>query len=269
MNNNQNDKKAVVFDNSGTLLERYRVIKDITNDELITNINSMTLIDNIGSAALAILQFDTGTLGNLNPNMLISDLIEEYNIEINVSYSQGDLSKDEILEIIKNDKAVIKDISDCFPLLKEKVPNMELCNGSALILDLSEKRIGYTITSAGQLFPNVKSTIATLQDRNIDVFIASGDRSGAISKLANIIGIEESHAFPTASTKRKGEIVTNLKNDGYKVMMVGDGPNDVVAFNNADVATLTIEQKGDYSEKLIKYADYVVKDISEILKINF
>lgn len=263
------DKKAVVFDNSGTLLKRYRVIKDIVNDDLITNINSLTLIDNLGSAALAILQFNTSILTKLDPDMLISDLIEEYNIEINVSYSQEDLSDDKILEIIKNDTSTIKEISDCFPLLKEKVPNMELCNGSALILDLSEQRIGYTITSAGQLFPNVKSTIATLQDRKIDVFIASGDRSGAISKLANIIGIDESHAFPTASTKRKGEIVTNLKNDGYKVMMVGDGPNDRVAFNNANLAVLTMEQKSDYSEKLIKYADYVVKDISEILDIGF
>lgn len=263
------DKKAIVFDNSGTLIERYRVIKDLSNDELITHINSLTLIDNIGSAALAVLQFNTSILKDLNPNMLISDLIEEYNIEINVSYCPIELDNEEIMEIIRNDTAKIKDISDCFPLLKEKVPNMELCNGSALILDLSNRKIGYTITSAGQLFPNVKSTIKTLQERGIEVFIASGDRSGAISKLAELIGIDKSHGFATASTKRKGEIVKELKNDGYKVMMVGDGPNDIAAFENADVATLTIEQKGDYSENLIKYADYVVEDISKILEIDF
>ncbi|MDO5850001.1 MAG: HAD family hydrolase [Methanobacteriaceae archaeon] len=268
MNKNQN-KKAVVFDNSGTLIERYRVIKDLSNDGLITHINSMTLIDNIGSAALAILQFNTGNLKDLNPDMLISDLIDEYNIEITVSYCPIDLSDEEIMKIIKNDNAKIKDISDCFPILKEKVPNMELCNGSALILDLSNRKIGYTITSAGQLFPNVKSTIATLQERGIEVFIASGDRSGAIAKLTELIGIDKSHGFATASTKRKGEIVKELKNKGYKVMMVGDGPNDIKAFENADIATLTIEQKGDYSEKLIKYADYVIEDISKILEIDF
>lgn len=265
-----NNKKAIVFDNSGTLVERYRVIKDLSNNKLITHINSMTLVDDIESAALAVLQFNTATLNKLNPNMLISNLIKEYNIEISISYSNNFNLKDEdILNMIKNDEAIIKDISDCFPLLKEKVPDMQLCNGSALIIDVKNKKIAYTITSAGKLFPKAKSTIETLKNRNIEIFIASGDRSGAISKLTEIIGIEKNHGFSTASTKRKGEIIKNLQNKGYKVMMVGDGPNDIQAFNNADIATLTLEQKGDCSEKLKKYADYVIEDISKILEIDF
>ena len=110
-----------------------------------------------------------------------------------ISYYSTEVSKEEITAILEKDTAVIKDITDTFPLLKERVPHMELCNGSAVIIDIAEERIAYTITSAGQLFGGVKDTIAKLQDKDIDVFIASGDRSGAIKKLANITGIPESH----------------------------------------------------------------------------
>ena len=180
-------KKAIVFDNSGTLLERFRVIKDVSTGELITHVNSLDLIDTCLNAALVVLQFNTSRLKDLDPNTLISDFVLENNIEFDISYYSTDVSKEEITAILEKDTAVIKDITDTFPLLKERVPQMELCNGSAVIIDIAEERIAYTITSAGQLFSGVKDTIAKLQDKDIDVFIASGDRSGAIKKLANTL----------------------------------------------------------------------------------
>ena len=255
-------KKAIVFDNSGTLLERFRVIKDVSTGEFITHVNSLDLIDTCLNAALVVLQFNTSRLKDLDPNTLISDF--------DISYYSTEVSKEEITAILEKDTAVIKDITDTFPLLKERVPHMELCNGSAVIIDIAEERIAYTITSAGQLFGGVKDTIAKLQDKDIDVFIASGDRSGAIKKLANITGIPEDHAFATASTHRKAEIVSKLQDEGYKVMMVGDGPNDILAFEQADSAVLTTEQKdGDFPDKLKGYADFVIEDISEVLQIDF
>ena len=53
-------------------------------------------------------------------------------------------------------------------------------------------------------------------------------------------------------------------------MMVGDGPNDILAFQQADRAVLTTEQKdGDFPDKLKEYADFVIEDISEVLQIDF
>ena len=91
------EKKAVVFDNSGTLLERYRVIKNLGNGELFTNINSLQLIDDIGDAALVILQFNTACLSKLDPNFRIYDLIKNYNIEFDISYSNYPFYKNYLL----------------------------------------------------------------------------------------------------------------------------------------------------------------------------
>ena len=52
-------------------------------------------------------------------------------------------------------------------------------------------------------------------------------------------------------------------------MMVGDGPNDVLAFKAADVSVLTIEQEQEDSSKLFDKVDYIIKNISEIKDIDF
>ena len=56
-------KKAVVFDNSGTLIERYRVIKDVINGNIFTDINSLDLIDQADALTLVVLQFNTNKKG--------------------------------------------------------------------------------------------------------------------------------------------------------------------------------------------------------------
>jgi Cu+-exporting ATPase len=83
-----------------------------------------------------------------------------------------------------------------------------------------------------------------------------------------MIGIEKENIFDTVSTKGKQEIVEKLKKD-YKVMMVGNGPNDVLAFESADLAILTTEQEEPIPQKVIASADIVINKITEILAIDF
>ncbi|WP_432644802.1 HAD family hydrolase [Methanobrevibacter sp.] len=263
-------KKAVVFDNSGTLIERYRVIKDVLNGNLFTDINSLELIDAADALALVVLQFNTNKLLKLDQNTLISDVIKEYGIDFDISFSTNSVSKAEVKQIIDNEtSATISDITDGFGILNEKVPMMELCNGSALIVDMDSGAIAYTITSAGKLFPKVFETVETLKSRGIEIFIASGDRKGAIDRLANMLDIPLENAFGTVSTRGKCEIISILKEGGYKVMMVGDGINDLLAFKNADVSVLTIEQEEEVSPKMMDKTDYVIRDIFEVTSIDF
>ncbi|MDL2246849.1 HAD family hydrolase [Methanobrevibacter sp. OttesenSCG-928-K11] len=262
-------KKAIVFDNSGTLLERYRVIKDLSTGKFLTEANSLEIIDELENSGLVVFQFNTTCLKKLDPNIRLYDLIKDHDIKFDISYHNANLSDKDVLRILEKDKATIKDITDGFEVLKDKVRNMELCNGSAIILDAKKDIVAYTITSAGHLFPNTKKTINILKSRGIDIFIASGDRSGAIEKLTEVLDIEKDHGFPTASTEGKETIINNLQSKGYKVMMVGDGINDVLAFKASDISVLTLEQHEEVNKKLLNTTDFTIHDILEVTEIDF
>lgn len=261
-------KKAIVFDNSGTLIKRYRVIKNIETNQLITDINSLDLIDKYPSLALIILQFDSIKLLDVDEDYLLSKYIIENDITFDLSFTTKPITTEQIEKIIKEEKqATAKDITEGFSILKEMMPDSQICNGSALIIDFDEEKIAYTITSVGRFFPDVKDTIKTLKENDYEIFIASGDRSGAIKKLTELLDLPPENGFPTASTKRKGEIVEKLKNEGYEVTMVGDGLNDIKAFENSDISILTLEQQEEVSPKIIGKTDYTVKRFSEIIPI--
>lgn len=263
-------KKAVVFDNSGTLIERYRVIKDVFTQDIFTNINSLDLIDSADALALVVLQFNTNKLLDLDPNTLISHVIKEYKIDFDVSFSTRQVSKAEVKEILDSETSTtISDITDGFKVLGEKIPHFELCNGSALIVDMDLGSVAYTITSAGKFFPRVFETVETLKSRGIEIYIASGDRKGAINRLARMLDVPDDNAYGTVSTRGKCEVVSILQDAGYKVMMVGDGLNDVLAFRKADVSVLTIEQQEEVSPKLMDKTDHIIEDIFEVTMIDF
>ena len=84
-----------------------------------------------------------------------------------------------------------------------------------------------------------------------------------------MLDVPEDNAFGTVSTRGKCEVVSILKDGGYKVMMVGDGLNDILAFKKADVSVLTIEQQEEVSPKMMDKTDYVIKDIFEVTEIDF
>ena len=263
-------KKAVVFDNSGTLIKRYRVIKDVINGNIFTDINSLDLIDQADALALVVLQFNTNKLLKLNQDILISDVIKEYEIDFDISFSTRQVSKAEVKDILDRETSTtVSDITDGFDILREKISDMELCNGSALIVDMDLGVVAYTITSAGRFFPKVFETVETLKSRGIEIYIASGDRKGAINRLANMLDVPEDNAYGTVSTRGKCEIVSILKDAGYKVMMVGDGLNDILAFKKADVSVLTIEQQEEVSPKMMDKTDHVIEDIFEVTMIDF
>ena len=61
-----------------------RVMPFVLNGNIFTDINSLDLIDAADSLALVVLQFNTNKLLKLNQDILISDVIKEYNIDFDI-----------------------------------------------------------------------------------------------------------------------------------------------------------------------------------------
>lgn len=262
-------KKAVVFDNSGTLIERYRALKHIQTGLICDNISSLDIVDNGIERALVVLQTDPAKcIINAKPHQTIFEFINRNKIDIAISYSTAEIKKEEIMDAIKDDQSKVKDIQDTIKAVMDKKYNVQICSGSGIIVALNMKKIEFTISSGGKIFPEVRDVVKELQNQEIDIFIASGDRKGSLQKLAEYIGVPKENVFDTADAWKKMEIIKGLKQN-YKVMMVGNSVNDIFALEEADVGVLTQQQKENNPEKLYNAADVIVENIKEILDIDF
>jgi Cu+-exporting ATPase len=77
-------------------------------------------------------------------------------------------------------------------------------------------------------------TIEYLKSQNIEAIMCSGDNEAIVKRVSDEVGIEKfkSHMTPI----QKAEFITDLRNEGKTVIMVGDGVNDSLALTKADIA---------------------------------
>jgi Cu2+-exporting ATPase len=85
-----------------------------------------------------------------------------------------------------------------------------------------------------RLRPDAADTIAALQRSGIEVEILSGDREPAVRHAAQSLGVREWRAGVTPADKIAH--IDELKQRGFKVMMIGDGMNDAPALAAAHVS---------------------------------
>ena len=85
-----------------------------------------------------------------------------------------------------------------------------------------------------RLRSDAQDVVCALQARGIAVEIVSGDREPAVRAAAQTLGISEWRAGVTPADKIAR--IEDLKRQGFKVMMVGDGLNDAPALAAAHVS---------------------------------
>lgn len=82
--------------------------------------------------------------------------------------------------------------------------------------------------------PGAGALVAYLKQRGVPVELLSGDRSGAVASLAQALGIDRytAGAHPDEKLRR----LQACQAEGERVLMVGDGINDVPVLSAADVS---------------------------------
>lgn len=87
---------------------------------------------------------------------------------------------------------------------------------------------------ADEVRTDAATLIATLKSRGIAVELLSGDQSGAVARLAHQLGIDEYIAG--AKPDDKLSHLSKRQAAGDKVLMIGDGINDIPVLSGADVS---------------------------------
>jgi Cu2+-exporting ATPase len=102
-----------------------------------------------------------------------------------------------------------------------------------LLLARSRGVLGW-IALEDELRPGAADAVAELKRMGIAVELLSGDQSGAVSHVAGQLGIDQFTAGATPDAKLARLSMTQLQGD--RVLMVGDGINDVPVLAGADVS---------------------------------
>ena len=257
----------MVFDSAGTLLRMYRVAKNVNTGAILNEVVSTELVGKKPYCALLVMQIDSNKLMKCPPDMLISDFIGKYNIGIDVGCSRAQVDNNTALSVVKSDrKATMSDLQDVMAEVKQKCKNI-FYMGVGLIIDVETKSIPYVICTGGKIYSNSCSVIQTLTERGISIYIASGDSMRNLQPLAKNVCVPLECVYEISTPKKKEAIVKRLKEEYDKVVMVGDGINDILAFRASDLSVLSIQQTGKCTPLLCEEADIVIKDIKEIIGI--
>ena len=251
-------KTAVVFDCSGTLVDVKRIVKEIESQKFLCNHQTVDIVDKKRGRVLVVIGENIPLL-NLDPDMPMRDLLER--IKWRITYCHPPIFKGNIL---KDCKTKVKELQDPANILNRF--NIETDPGYALICDTVKGRIEYTIATGGCLFEGVHEAIEELKDMGVEIYIASGDSKYAIEKLSRLIGINKDHILPEAHQHLKRDLVLKLKRKGYKVVMIGDGTNDVPAMLESDLSVINL-QGGKVSKKALDTADVKIENIGELVDI--
>jgi soluble P-type ATPase len=260
---------AVVFDSAGTLLNTYRVAKDIRNHKLLPGIETTTLTFSSPDRVLIVLPVHSKDLMKAPAESLFSDYLVRHDIGFGISCTRKITTADEIGDILyADDSTRVGDLQECirnvWTVCKEE--SVVTLNSGAII-NMAERRVEFAITAGGWPFDGAKDAITALHRMGVPTFIASGDRVTKLERMADHLGIPRDRVYGVATPTVKAQIVSDLRQEYDRVLMVGDGINDLCAMRNADIAILTVQQPGDRPEDLYKEADYVVKSVGEVVTI--
>lgn len=260
---------AVVFDSAGTLLNTYRVAKDIGNNTLLPGIETTTLTFSSPDRVLIVLPVHSKDLMAAPAETLLAEYLVRHDIGFGVSCTRRITTADEIGDVLyADDRARVGDLQECIRNVwtvcrEESVVTLN----SGAIINMAQRGIEFAITAGGWPFDGAKETVTALHRMGVPAFIASGDRVTKLEKMADHLGIPRDRVYGVATPTVKAQIVSDLRQEYDKVLMVGDGINDLCAMQNADIAILTVQQPGDRPDALFKEADYVVKSVGDVLAI--
>ncbi|MFN8494522.1 MAG: heavy metal translocating P-type ATPase [Caldilineaceae bacterium] len=106
--------------------------------------------------------------------------------------------------------------------------------GHSMVMVAIDKKLAGAIELQPTVRPEAKAAIQTLAARGLTPYIISGDQEAPTHILAGQLGID--HYFANVLPQDKAALVAKLQAEGRKVCFVGDGINDALALDQADVS---------------------------------
>ncbi|HBH17814.1 MAG TPA: heavy metal translocating P-type ATPase, partial [Cyanobacteria bacterium UBA9579] len=129
----------------------------------------------------------------------------------------------------------------------------ELANqGKTVIFSIIDNKLAGAFALSDIIREESYNAISKLKDLNIKTYMITGDNEAVAKSVAQELGIDD--YFAQVLPDKKAEKIQELKKQGYRVAMVGDGINDAPALAAADVGVAI----GAGTDVAIESADIVL-----------
>ncbi len=219
---NIKDINAVVFDKTGTLTEGKFGVTDV-----VSNISKEDLLKLTASI-------------EINSEHIIAHAIVEYTKEKNIHIPQiddfkalpgkGAWGRIENRKIFVGGPNLLKEMEIEFN--DQRIKDLQ-AQGKTVVYTFEDQKLLGAFALADKIRKESKETVRKLNELGIKVFMLTGDAEEVAAGVAKELEIDNffAHVLPD----EKAEKVKVLKEQGYKVAMVGDGINDAPALVTADV----------------------------------
>lgn len=112
-------------------------------------------------------------------------------------------------------------------------PNPPTTSGQWLLLSGNQQPIAWFELS-DRLRHDAAQSIAQLKQAGLKVRLLSGDTQGVVAEVAKSLHVDQYHA--AATPEGKLAVLKQLQQDGEKILMVGDGINDLPVLAQADIS---------------------------------
>ena len=254
----------MVMDVAGTILMMYRVAKDIGRGAILEKVVTWELIMEKKGRALVVPQIDPDLVASSRPDELLGKLVLGRQECVEISCSSSPVPRDEVIGILGRSHVKVRELQQVYLAVRAKCPGIYRTTG--MIVDQELQEIVYALSTGGAPFPGLRNVLMDLESLGVDVYIASGDSMRSLTSLKEY-GIDLSRIYSAASPRRKKEIVVDLKKKYRRVVMVGDGLNDLYALRAADLGILTVQQDTRPAPKLREAANEIISNIQELPEI--
>ena len=222
---NVNKIDVIVFDKTGTLTYGNLRISKIINKSNYSDNDLIEIVSSLENKTAHPIASSFKEYSKTN-NLKSLDVDDFKNIAgIGLSGTINDKSY-----LVGNNKLFDKYKINNNMLREEKKLSLD---GNSIVYVIEDKKVIGLIGVKDIIRDNTKDVINKLKNIDKRIIMLTGDNEITADIIAKSIGIKE--VIANVSPKDKSNKIKELKNKGFKVMMVGDGINDAPSLSLADI----------------------------------
>ena len=222
---NVNKVDVIVFDKTGTLTYGNLRISKIINKSNYSDNDLIEIVSSLENKTTHPIASSFKEYSKTN-NLKSLDVDNFKNIAgIGLSGTINDKSY-----LVGNNKLFDKYKINNNMLREEKKLSLD---GNSIVYVIEDKKVIGLIGVKDIIRDNAKDVINKLKNIDKRIIMLTGDNEITADIIAKSIGIKE--VIANVSPKDKSNKIKELKNKGFKVMMVGDGINDAPSLSLADI----------------------------------